>query len=1112
MIYCHQCGSPVAAESRFCGNCGALQGSASAPPPSTAPAFPPSRLQPGELSLRQRYTLLAQGLASAQRHAEAMATFARARQEAGDDPADAELLIGAALAARNASQPEQSVRLLLDAALHDEEPRRQQIVAYLRHALTSSAALASGHWLVDQWWPAYRQRCTSAAQALPAQLLAARAQLLLANHDAAIGLLASAASIDAAAAQAEAGAMLAPDQLPPALATGKADAALIIARIWRAAGQAAVALATVNHAVAHASDVEEAEAPLYALRGELMEELGQRAEAASAYHDAGSRYLWRDDAATAVRLLEHSIELDPGNTDAHWALADSLRMASAAPRLDMADRREKVRRAQEVWSAGAALAPPGPDDAWALAVAAHIAVRRAELAEPPRREEGLWEAAALAERALLLNPDEALRLVNLSEFHRGLFNQQMALAASERARDLSGDGKEALIESLITLTNIGRWTEAQEVLQKLEEQQRDAWSSFVAARLLLYHRRADGALERIDEALSSSPRDVGYLYTRAMVLRALGRRREALAATQAIAEDCYDLDDADNLGYFGWAALESGQRDKALVAFERDLAHASDGFQIASAQRSLALARLATGDVDGARELFALGLRAPMDFEARWLLRLTIDEFDEDAASWDGHDRIAPVLQEFRRQLDALPPPPCATAREELEQALAAGPGADPPWKVIAATAALARLDMEREDFAAAGARYAELLHRWPEHIPEAQRGLDAVLEAQRRTLSVEAYWALREQSPPVPAWQRPLLDGFLEQAFGLAADLGDTAEKALMATPIIVEMDASLVPEGDSNEWPILKRYLPEMRDRIAADRGVKVPGTRLRSNEQGELSPNVFVTSINEVPRRRSRIPADACYVLAGEDILRVRGAAVLETEFDALERRAAAWVRREQAPALRAAGIEVLDDPMAYLVRELEACLRQHLSELMGIDDVVGLLNDWAINSRHAEVLERLQANDEALMALTRVLRRLVREQVPLTDGEAILEVLSGQGLADEGMALRALRRRLCPARAVAEAERVALPEALEAQLTDCLHEPEGHGALCIPLSQFDGISSALNELLDAHPTARALIVQSPRLRPHLRDLIEFDHPEVAVLSVDELGLETAGPVLH
>jgi type III secretory pathway component EscV len=296
-------------------------------------------------------------------------------------------------------------------------------------------------------------------------------------------------------------------------------------------------------------------------------------------------------------------------------------------------------------------------------------------------------------------------------------------------------------------------------------------------------------------------------------------------------------------------------------------------------------------------------------------------------------------------------------------------------------------------------------------------------------------------------------------------------------------------------------------MRERIERDTGVKVPSTTLHENDKGELAPNHSLIMLHEVPLLKVRVVHGGSYCLADAERVKALGIAVLDSENDPLDHSRACWVESKDCARMRAAGVEVVDDHHAYIVRQLEALLRKNLADFIGVDAVEKLLLDWREKFNRAETIDRLRGDDAKLRPFTRLLRRLARERVSIADGAAIMDAVTEVGLADEFAALHAVRLRLRDRLAPAAARRVQLAPDIEASCLKWLHEVDGKTVLALPPEEAQELLAKVRMLVDT-AVLPALVVESQRLRPHLRDLLEIEFLDVAVLAAEELaGAEAA-----
>lgn len=1111
-MLCPQCASPVEADDRFCTSCGAALGGAAAgaravaaaadeiePADVTdAEALPCDWLQRApERSLREIYFELGLKLLVVDRAKEALAALDSAQREPGEAPPDADLALARAVAAHEAGDTELGARRMLEAALMPAAAYRREIVAHLLTTLTADAALAQGRWLNQTWLPEWKRIAEAPKQAALGSLLAARAQLLLANYEQAGELLREAAGLDGVTARAELARMLAPERLPRALAPSNADSVRVIAGLWQAVGDAASALAAIDEALTKVSGGNYPDAPLLALRADALLALRRSDEAAADLLKAGKRFVWRREGDLAAGLLERAIDLNVVNVEARWLLADSLLTASYRADIDDSQRRERLKRARAAWDAGRAIRAPGAADAWAYATRAYIVTREAELASQAGRKLAYWEAVVLTERALLLDPDESARWGNLAEFHRRLMNQQMALEAARRGHALSPKEGGPLSELVIVLANVGSWREASRALRDLEAIEKTAWTTFVAARLHLYNGKADAALKRIDAALKREPGDLTYMATRAMILRALDRSTDSRAQSAQILER-WRLDDRDNVVYYGSAALDCGDFERARQAYEADLRFAGDEFSREASHRNLALAWLALAEFDKARASIDAGCRSAIDAEGRWLFDRDLVDLERQLAERHAkirRDRAFAATRDYLRgKVESSPQAVAASARDEMEAALQKSAE---PWQTVGALAGLARLDRKDNRHADAARRYAELEKQWAAQFPEAGLGIDAAVAGLSETLKVSDYWREREQTPAPNTWQQRLFATYLGDRFGLSADKASTTAKLLAVTQIAVELDQALVPPGESDSWPIIASYLPDLRQRIERDTGVKLPGVVLRSSDA--LGEGRFVVLLDDVPLVLGAVVPEASFCHADPAAIEAHGATVLRRETDPLTGAVAAWVASAEAPALAAAGMTLLD-AQVFMVRQLESVLRRHLAGFVGVDEVDQQLLAWKNDLGRAEEIEGLRSDDEQLLRFTRLLRRLAREKLSIADGMLLLDVAADSALADQAEALRAARRRIVPATALADVAR-PVPADLEARCLRWLHDDGGKVFLAMPPEEAQEILGEFRSLVAEDRPAAAIVVTSAALRPHLRDLLEIEFPDLAVLASEE-----------
>jgi tetratricopeptide (TPR) repeat protein len=461
------------------------------------------------------------------------------------------------------------------------------------------------------------------------------------------------------------------------------------------------------------------------LRGEILESLGRTQEAAEAYRSAANGYLTRSELAVGLPLLRTARELDPTDPMTCWVLADALRMSatiSVPPYVD----RDALDAARATWETGIALRLPIDREAWIYAVAVGINEQRVRLRDRDANEL-YWESVCWLERSLLLRDWDGYRWSELAQTYRTLRLWANALHASNVALEKDASNNGMWEERIVLLSHLGRWQETREALDKRREAVGSSapyWDEGVVGYLHYLEGRPDLALEHLDNAVSQAPDDVIWCQdSRASCLRVLGQTERALADYEAIWSK-YQPELLDNRELFGIAAYELGHVEEARAIFT-DLQRMPA--ERAKAEIFLGLCHFMQGEVDAGRRLLETAIDSAEPVELMELQRLNLRAVAERAPAAPGmNEAIRSLLERSGQRLAELQDP--GTPEAELERVLldhAAAVGMT--W--LGATAGLARLHLEHDEWRAAAQLY-EQLSAYQQHLPEAMLGLNRALAA----------------------------------------------------------------------------------------------------------------------------------------------------------------------------------------------------------------------------------------------------------------------------------------------------------------------------------------------------------------------------------------------
>jgi tetratricopeptide (TPR) repeat protein len=361
-------------------------------------------------------------------------------------------------------------------------------------------------------------------------------------------------------------------------------------------------------------------------------------------------------------------------------------------------------------------------------------------------------------------------------------------------------------------------------------------------------------------------------------------------------------------------------------------------------------------------------------------------------------------------------------------------------------------------------------------------------------------------------ALARPSLSKYLEQYYETFEEAGGSSKWMLSVTPVAVEISQNLVPDETGTEWVLFKTYVPEMRERLLQQMGVRVPGIRVRGNE-ADLPPDTYILMLDEIPLILGTVKSGQVYSPTSDETLQDLGipAAALSPTNHPGTGQPGCWIDPDVCPdyptILDGQGLKYWADPLLYMVYHLESFLRQNLADCLGAQDVAYLLDEWSQQEDGASLIATALPNATAQLRFGRVLRALVAEQVSIAPWREILRAVAEVGLVREDVdaVVRHVRQSLKPYLPGNEpgAPCELIPDAIEQEIERWLW-PQGEKLFfAIPPQDTQDLLSDIREIVP--PVSEAprfvFITRSGRVRPFLRRLVELEFPHVMAIAEDE-----------
>jgi flagellar biosynthesis protein FlhA len=314
------------------------------------------------------------------------------------------------------------------------------------------------------------------------------------------------------------------------------------------------------------------------------------------------------------------------------------------------------------------------------------------------------------------------------------------------------------------------------------------------------------------------------------------------------------------------------------------------------------------------------------------------------------------------------------------------------------------------------------------------------------------------------------------------------------------VEIGAKLIPLVDPKRGAGLLDRIGGLRRDLGKQNGLWVPPIRVRDNLQLDPDAYRFLIGGREVARGAVR-PGFWLAIDPGGARLAIQGEPTTDPAFGL----AAKWIAEPERQRAELGGHTVVDSP-GVLITHLGEILRKHASELLGREDLKGLVDK--VRETSPSLVDELLPTQLTMGGLHRVLSLLLEERVPISNLTRILESLAHHVPTTKDPLELTERVRIDLGRAICDRFRDAqgrlhalvFDPRLEMELRRSLHEKN----LAFDPARFEKLVTRLaNEWRKA--TARGLetaLLCDMTLRRPLRHALSRSLPDLAVIAYQEI----------
>ena len=338
-----------------------------------------------------------------------------------------------------------------------------------------------------------------------------------------------------------------------------------------------------------------------------------------------------------------------------------------------------------------------------------------------------------------------------------------------------------------------------------------------------------------------------------------------------------------------------------------------------------------------------------------------------------------------------------------------------------------------------------------------------------------------------------------------LAEEKPENIEALLPIDPMGIELGYGLIPLVDAEQDGEMIERIKSIRRQMALEMGFIVPSIHIKDNL--ELAPGAYSIIIKSVEVGRGELMLGHVLAMKTGDVdLALQGVETIEPAFGL----PALWIEAAQQEEAQLAGYTVVDLPTAMATHLMEI-IRAHAPEFLGRQETQHLLDQLA--TKHPKVIEELVPGILTLGQVQKVLQNLLHERVSIRDLHTVLETLADTGPATKDPRLLTEYVRQAMARTITRQYQtnegllplLTLSAQREDQVTQALQASPQGTYLGLDPQQAQGLIEGIEaEMTHFSPlNYQPILLCSPLVRPHLKQLTERFIPSLVVLSHNEIA---------
>lgn len=330
-----------------------------------------------------------------------------------------------------------------------------------------------------------------------------------------------------------------------------------------------------------------------------------------------------------------------------------------------------------------------------------------------------------------------------------------------------------------------------------------------------------------------------------------------------------------------------------------------------------------------------------------------------------------------------------------------------------------------------------------------------------------------------------------------------ESVTSLLQVDLIEMEFGYGIISLVDASQGGDLLDRVVMIRRQCALELGIIVPVVRLRDNIQ--LGTNAYSIKIKGFVVADGEVMLDHYMALKPSDIEEeIEGIETVDPAFGL----PAVWIAESERENAELRGYTTIDAPSVIATHLMEV-IKRHAHELLGRQQVQILVDN--LKASQPALVDEVVPKLFTIGELQKVLANLLREGISIRDMGSILEILGDYGTLTRDLNVlteyvrqnlkRAITQRFVPS---GKARVITLDPALEQLIAENIRNTEQGLFVALEPAMVQRILVATRRAVDKSVSMgiAPVIMTSPKVRKHFKQMTEQLDPELVVLSFNEL----------